>query len=170
MRISFPKKSMAQQLSSFIFGVEDSLVSTVGLLSGIAAGGVPRATIFLTGVVLIFVEAFSMGVGNYLSNRSEHEYLNHHGLMTADTSLIPSAILMFVGYFFAGAIPLLPYLFLSTYYALPVSICCSLGSLFVLGIWTGSVTHVRPFRTAVRMLSLGGAAIFIGLIVGMVAR
>ena len=33
---------------NFIFGVEDSLVSTVGLLSGIAIAGVPRGTIFLS--------------------------------------------------------------------------------------------------------------------------
>ena len=40
---------------SFIFGVEDSLVSTTGLLAGIATAGVPPATIFLSSVFLIFV-------------------------------------------------------------------------------------------------------------------
>jgi VIT1/CCC1 family predicted Fe2+/Mn2+ transporter len=49
-------------LRNFIFGVEDSLVSTVGLLSGVAVAGVASRTILLTGVVLIFVEAFSMAV------------------------------------------------------------------------------------------------------------
>src|SRR3989338_4103836 len=44
-------------IRNLIFGVEDSLVSTVDLLSGVAAAGVPRSVIFLTGVVLIFVEA-----------------------------------------------------------------------------------------------------------------
>ena len=48
---------------NFIFGVEDSLVSTVGLLSGVAIAGVPSRTILLTGVVLILVEAFSMAAG-----------------------------------------------------------------------------------------------------------
>jgi VIT1/CCC1 family predicted Fe2+/Mn2+ transporter len=170
MRISFPKKSIAQQLRSFVFGVEDSLVSTVGLLSGIAAGGVPRATIFLTGVVLIFVEAFSMGVGNYLSNLSEREYLTHRGMRKNDGSLIPSSLLMFFGYFIAGGIPLTPYLFLSVYYALPLSVCLSLASLFLLGLWTGTFTHVHPFRTALRMFVFGGSAICIGLIVGWVVK
>ena len=62
-----PKDSFAHYFSSFIFGVEDSLVSTVGLLSGVAVAGVNRSGIFVTGVILIFVEAFSMGVGNFLS-------------------------------------------------------------------------------------------------------
>ena len=61
-----PKDSFAHYFSSFIFGVEDSLVSTVGLLSGVAVAGVTRTDIFITGIILIFVEAFSMGVGNFL--------------------------------------------------------------------------------------------------------
>lgn len=170
MQIHYPKSSIAQQLRSFVFGVEDSLVSTVGLLSGIAAANVPSHTIFLTGVVLIFVEAFSMGVGSYLSERSEGEYLMFHKLQKKSHSATPASIVMFIGYFLAGVIPLVPYLFLPVLYALPVSVCCSLASLFLLGIWTGSVTHVRPIRTAIRMFLFGGSAIFIGLIVGLVAK
>ena len=39
-------------LRSFIFGVEDSLVSTVGLLSGVAIANASRDTILLTGTVV----------------------------------------------------------------------------------------------------------------------
>ena len=51
---------------NFVFGVEDSLVSTVGLLSGISIAGVTNKTIIMTGVILIFVEAVSMGAGSFL--------------------------------------------------------------------------------------------------------
>ena len=55
-------------LRNTVFGVEDSLVSTVGLLSGIAAtGSVSKSFILLTGIVYISVEAFSMAVGSFLS-------------------------------------------------------------------------------------------------------
>lgn len=170
MKIFYPKSSIAEQLRGFVFGVEDSLVSTVGLLSGIAAGGVPRATIFLTGVVLIFVEAFSMGVGSYLSTQSENEYLINHGFWRKKKSPAPASLLMFGGYFVSGMVPLIPYVLLPVVYALPVSIGCSLGSLFLLGLWTGTVSHVRPFRTAMRMFLFGGMAIFIGLLVGMAVK
>ena len=46
---------------NFTFGVEDSLVSTVALLAGIAIANVETKTIVLTGIVLIFVE----GAGNF---------------------------------------------------------------------------------------------------------
>lgn len=171
MKIFYPKSSIAEQLRGFIFGVEDSLVSTVGLLSGIAAGGVSRPTIFLTGVVLIFVEAFSMGVGSYLSTKSEHEYLNNHGFWQKKrASAAPASLVMFAAYIIAGVVPLIPYVFLPVGYALAVSVVCSLTSLFLLGLWTGAVTHVHPIKTAVRMLLFGGTAIFIGLMVGMIVR
>jgi len=62
-------------LRNFVFGVEDSLVSTVGLLSGIAAAGVAQKDILVSGVVLIFVEAFSMAVGSFLSEEFAEEYV-----------------------------------------------------------------------------------------------
>lgn len=170
MKIFYPKASVAERLREFVFGVEDSLVSTVGLLSGIAAGGVSKSTIFLTGVVLIFVEAFSMGVGSYLSTRSENEYLINHGFWRRKKPSAHGSYLMFFGYFFSGIIPLVPYVFLPVGYALATSVCCSLGSLFLLGLWTGSVSHVRPLKTAIRMVLFGGAAILVGLFVGLIAR
>ena len=69
-----PSKKYSLIIRNFTFGVEDSLVSTVGLLAGIALAGVGRETIVVTGLVLIFVEAFSMGVGSLLSEQSVEEY------------------------------------------------------------------------------------------------
>jgi VIT1/CCC1 family predicted Fe2+/Mn2+ transporter len=56
-----------------VFGVEDSLVSTVGLLSGIAAESQSHAAILSTGVIYICVEALSMAVGSFLSEESAQE-------------------------------------------------------------------------------------------------
>ena len=71
---------------NFVFGIEDSLVSTVGLLSGVAVAAVPRETIILIGVVLILVEAFSMAVGSFLSEQSTEEYVRQ-GAMSYRGSL-----------------------------------------------------------------------------------
>jgi VIT1/CCC1 family predicted Fe2+/Mn2+ transporter len=168
MRLFYPRASQAQQFRNFIFGVEDSLVSTVGVLSGIAFADVPRATIFLTGVVVIFVEAFSMGVGSYLSERSGAEFLLRKE--ASSIASIPAAILMFVGYFFAGFVPLLPYMLLPVAAAFPISIASSILALFLLGIWGGSISRTRIFRNGARMAILGGLAIMIGMIVGALMK
>src|SRR3989344_7763433 len=107
---TFKKNTMERNIYSvsflrnFVFGVEDSLVSTVGLLSGIALATVPAKTIFLTGVVLIFVEAFSMAAGTYLSESSAEVYAN--GTDTPTKPNVLAAVIMFFSYFVSGFIPL----------------------------------------------------------------
>jgi VIT1/CCC1 family predicted Fe2+/Mn2+ transporter len=151
-------------LRNFVFGVEDSLVSTVGLLSGVAIAGVPKGTIILTGVVLIFVEAFSMAVGSYLSEYSVEEYTNnvdHSGLRP-----IGASIIMFLSYFVAGFVPLLPYLLYEGKTAFYVSIVFSCTALFVLGLISGLLSKNSPLKDGIRMFILGGVAILIGALVG----
>lgn len=60
-------------LREIIFGVEDGMVSTLGAITGIAAGTGDHFTVVLAGVVIIAVESISMGVGSFLSSKSERE-------------------------------------------------------------------------------------------------
>lgn len=150
---------------NFIFGVEDSLVSTVGLLSGIAIAGVPRNTIFLTGVILIFVEAVSMAAGSFLSEYSAEGYAQRLKKPTK-RDFVASGI-MFFSYFVSGFIPLFPYVFFEVTQALKISIALSLLALFLLGAFGGKISKIPVFKNAVRMAIIGGAAIGIGMIAGI---
>jgi len=156
-------------LRSFIFGVEDSLVSTVGLLSGVAASGAIMKSIVLAGVVLIFVEAFSMGAGSLLSENIAEEFsVGKETSMFA--SLVPS-IVMFFSYLFAGFIPLFPYIFFRISIAFWLSILFSLIALFVLGMVSVRLSHDgtagHMTKHGIRMLIVGGVSIALGVIVGM---
>jgi len=152
------------KLRNFIFGVEDSLVSTVGLVSGIAVAGVTGETIVLTGVVLIFVEAFSMAAGSILSDNSVREFKSNHEV-PLERSYVGGAV-MFVSYFVTGFIPLAPYLFVSPDRALWYSVGASLAALFVLGAVSGRIARINILRNGAEMLLVGGLAIAIGVIVG----
>lgn len=154
----------AAYLRNFIFGVEDSLVSTVGLLSGVAIAGVPRETILLTGVVLIFVEAFSMAAGSFLSETSAEEFSTQKRATHAHSFL--SGAIMFASYFIAGFIPLFPYVVAEGEIAFPLSIFSSVISLFVLGLVGGALSRTSLLRSAVRMAVVGGIAIAVGVTVG----
>lgn len=151
-------------LRNFIFGVEDSLVSTVGLVSGVAVAGVDKATIILTGLVLIVVEALSMGVGSLLAESSTQE-LVFRKRSSLRLPVIGGAV-MFLSYFVAGFIPLAPYAFFDVGRAFPLSIALSLGALFLLGYVSAVVFKGRPTRSALRMLILGGLAIAAGALIG----
>lgn len=160
-------KLKREYFKSFVFGVEDSLVSTVGLLSGVALAGVTTSTIVLTGVVLIFVEAFSMAAGEYLSEYETEEY-QRQGEVSSRTSLVSSGI-MFLSYIVSGFIPLTPYLILSDAgSALVYSVGASLVALFSLGLVGARLTRTSYVRHALRMLAVGGAAILVGILAGQV--
>lgn len=58
-------------IRDIVFGLEDGLVSTVGVLTGIAAGTRDYFVIILSGFVFVVVTALSMGVGSFLSAQSE---------------------------------------------------------------------------------------------------
>ncbi|RJR12621.1 hypothetical protein C4585_03340 [Candidatus Parcubacteria bacterium] len=159
-------KARVAYLRNFIFGIDDSLVSTVGLLSGIASAGVAAETIVLSGVVLIFVEAFSMAAGSYLSEASAEEYTAQNDVKTSHS--LKASLIMFSSYFVAGFVPLFPYIMAPVETAFPLSIAVSIAALLVLGAWSGKISNVSVFKSAVRMGIIGGVAIALGVIVGII--
>lgn len=151
---------------NFIFGVEDSLVSTVGLLAGIAIGGVSREIIFLTGAVVILVEAFSMAAGSFLVESSMEEYTHKRD---KNERPLAGGVVMFFSYVIAGFVPLASYIiFVSDTTALYMSALTSLLALFALGLVGGSLSHVKIVRRGVRMVLVGGIAVAAGVAAGLV--
>jgi VIT1/CCC1 family predicted Fe2+/Mn2+ transporter len=155
-------------IRNIIFGVADSLVSTVGLLSGIDVSGSTRSIIILTGVVYAFVEAFSMAVGSFLSEESTEEFETK--TESFDRRPYVGAAVMFVTFVVASFIPIAPYLFLSIGTALWVSIAFSIIALFIVGIVIAKVSEIKAFKHGLKMVLLGGAAILIGVIVGKLIK
>jgi VIT1/CCC1 family predicted Fe2+/Mn2+ transporter len=161
-------KTSALYLRAIVFGVTDSLVSTVGLLAGIDISGVPHSTIILTGLVYGFVEAFSMAVGNFLSEESAQEYATQqkaHG-----RSAFVAGVIMFVAFVLASFIPLAPYLLSSSWLALVWSVIASILALFLLGLASGRLARLPMLVRGLRMALLGGAAIVIGAAVGLILK
>ena len=162
------RNTSALYARSFIFGVEDSLFSTSGLLAGIAAAGVPKAEIFLTGVILIFVEAFSMAVGSFLSEQSAEEYLEKKEVKPNKS--LHAGVIMFFAYMGAGLIPLSPYIMFNMPRAFWFSIFLSLVALLILGIVSSHYLKIKVVKSAIRMLIIGGGTVIIGVLVGQLVN
>jgi len=64
------RKVRAREL---VFGVQDGLLSTVGLLSGVSVATQSRFTVALTGVAAAVTGALSMATGSFLAARTEKE-------------------------------------------------------------------------------------------------
>lgn len=151
-------------LRSIIFGINDSLVSTVGFLAGISVAGVPTETIVLTGVVYALVESFSMAMGDFLSEESAEEYLSKADV--SDRPSVISAILMFVSCVLASLVPLVPYMLFAPGTALAASIGLSIAALFLVGVISARLSRLPVVWRGVRMAFLGGAAIIVGVAIG----
>ena len=149
---------------NFIFGVEDSLVSTVGLLSGMAVAGVPKTTIILTGTILLLVEGLSMAVGSFLTEYSVEEY-THQAEKPTRRNII-SGFVMFFSYFVSGFIPLSPYIFWPVDVALGLSVTFSVIALFSLGVFGAKMSGTSVLKDGFRMAIIGGAAIIVGMLAG----
>ncbi len=151
----------ASLIRAFVFGVEDSVVSTVGLLSGVAVGDMPRSSIILAGVVLIFVEAFSMGAGQFLSESSAEDY--EHKKPTFHSGALLQGLIMFSSYFIAGCFVISPYFLFPVDQAFWLSIGASLGALVLLGIGNARLSNVSLIKSALRMAIVGGLALAVGI-------
>ncbi|OGZ73705.1 MAG: hypothetical protein A2908_03705 [Candidatus Staskawiczbacteria bacterium RIFCSPLOWO2_01_FULL_38_12b] len=161
-------KDFILYVRNFIFGAEDSLVSTVGLLSGIVSAGVLQKEVIISGTVLIFVEALSMSVGSFLSERTTEEF--YSSFRQKESKSIPAALIMFLSYLFFGLIPLLPYFIISGKQAFWWSILASLLALSLLGFASAKILKTNTLKNTFRMVILGGLAICLGIIVGIVIK
>lgn len=66
---------LRKNLRDAVFGIQDGLISTLGALTGIAAGTQNQNAVAIAGLVIITVESLSMAAGSYLSSKSQKELL-----------------------------------------------------------------------------------------------
>jgi len=153
-----------EYLRSIIFGIEDSLVSTTGLVVGLSVGADDKRIVILGGAVAIAIEAVSMGAGEYLSDDAiqELDKLKRH----RDKPLVSGA-LMLISYLLAGLVPLVPAVLLEFPASIYYSVVFALAGLFLLGFLKGKVVHTNPLRGGMKILIVGGLATALGVLVGL---
>lgn len=64
-------------IREIVFGVQDGLLTTLGIVTGMGSATVERSTIVLTGMLALVVGALSMGVGEYLGGKVEREVVEN---------------------------------------------------------------------------------------------
>jgi len=64
-------------LRPVVFGGNDGLVSNLALVMGVAGASAPPGVIVLAGIAGLLAGAFSMGVGEYISVKSQQELLTY---------------------------------------------------------------------------------------------
>ena len=154
-------------LRSLMFGLQDGIVSTTGVVIGISTGVENKAIIILAAFVAIAVEATSMAAGQYSSEKAVHQ-MDKTGRHT--DSLVLGAIIMFFAYLLGGAFPILPIIFFPQEIFFIIAIISAFFGLFLIGYLKGQLVEHRPLRSAIELFIIGSVATIVGVVVGYLFR
>ena len=66
-----------RSIREIVFGAQDGILTTLGIVTGFSSASTDRAAILLTGFLSLLVGAISMGVGEYLGGKSEREVVQN---------------------------------------------------------------------------------------------
>lgn len=150
-------------LRSLMFGLQDGIVSTTGVVVGISTGVQSKEIVVLAAFVAVTVEASSMAAGQYSSEKAVHQ-LGKSGKHT--DSLLLGALIMFVAYILGGLFPILPTILFDQSTARVVAIVTAFVGLFVIGYIKGQIVEHKPLRSAFELFVIGAIATTIGVVVG----
>lgn len=148
-----------------VFGLEDSLVSTSGVVVGIAAGTDNRYLVILSAIIVIVVESLSMAAGTFLSNKSEMEMAHKSPKNTNKKSLVDS-LYMGLSYVIGGLISTLPFLFFTVRSAIIYVLVFSTSALFLIGYIKGWVVGTNKWKSGLEMSLVSLSAAALGYFIG----
>lgn len=155
-------------LRETVFGIEDSVVSTLGVVVGMAAGTDSRYVVILSTLVLIVVESISMAAGTYLSDKSEME-VAHIPYRKIFVRSMSGAVCMILSYVIGGFLAILPFFFLEPLQAIIPSAVISISILFTIGYIKGQLAGINKWRSGLEMSLISISAAALGYLIGKYA-
>jgi len=150
-------------LRSLLFGLQDGIVSTTGVVVGISTGVSNKEIIVLAALVAVTVEASSMAVGQYSSEKAVHQ-MDRSGRHT--DSLYIGALIMFIAYLLGGSFSIVPIIAFDQPIAKILAVASAFTGLFIIGYLKGYLVEHKPIRSAIELFIIGSIATTIGIIVG----
>ena len=164
--------SWAHHIGDLVFGANDGIVTTFAVVSGVQGASLsPRVAIIL-GLANLFADGFAMGAGNYLGNRSQQEFESNNGGEPREGRLhaVGHGAAIFFAFVGAGAVPLLPFVFLPHTNTFAASCLATAVTLFGVGSLRTLVTRARWFASGMEMLAVGSTAAAASYFIGYVLR
>ena len=129
-----------------IYGANDGILTTFAVVSAVTGGALTARAVLIVGVANLCADGLSMGVGNYLSIRSNESALAAQGRPEQEASPAGHGLATFLAFAAAGAVPLLPFL------------VSNLGQPFALSVLLTFVTLFAVGASGRRLLPTGGPA------------
>ena len=158
-------------LAEVIYGANDGIVTTFAVVAGVAGAALSPSIVLVLGMANLLADGFSMGMSNFLSRRSEADYeaargndVDHDGKSPGRTAFVT-----FLAFVVAGALPLVPYVFVLTP-LFPTSILFTGIAFFVVGASRSFVTARHWFVNGGEMFLVGMLAATVAFVVGTLLK
>src|SRR5687767_11382930 len=122
-----------------VYGANDGLITTFAVVAGVVGGGLSPRTMLIIGAANLIADGLSMGVGNYLSIRSNEGALAAQNLPEEESRPARHGVATLLSFVAAGAVPLLPFA-LGLADTLTWSVVLTFMMMFVIGALRALVT------------------------------
>lgn len=166
------KQHVEDYLSEFVYGGIDGAVTTFAVVAGATGARFDLKIILVLGFANLIADGFSMGVGSYLSTKSELELKQKRGESIADEpNPAINGLMTYLSFILVGLVPLLAYLVdylfgLGTDNVFLVSIISTAIAFWGIGLLKSRVAKTPVVRAVLETVALGLIAAILAFVLG----
>jgi vacuolar iron transporter family protein len=159
-------------LGEFVYGGIDGAVTTFAVVAGATGARFSVKVLLVLGFANLIADGFSMGVGSYLSSKSEQELMRKRGESTADeASPVINGASTYASFILFGLVPLLIYAFDLLFNAdlnnlFLISIILTTLAFVCIGVLKSRVAQTPIIRAIAETVVLGAIAASLAYVLG----
>lgn len=166
------KQHLEDYLSEFVYGGIDGAVTTFAVVAGATGARFDVKVLLVLGFANLIADGFSMGVGSYLSTKSEQQLMVKRGESIKDEpSPVINGATTYTSFILVGLVPLLAYTFdfifdLNLSNLFFIASVLTAGAFIGIGLLKSRVAQAPPLRSISETLVLGVIAASLAYVLG----
>lgn len=166
------KQHLEDYLSEFVYGGIDGAVTTFAVVAGATGAGFNTKILLVLGFANLIADGFSMGVGSYLSTKSEQELMvKRKESIKDEPSPVINGATTYTSFIMVGLVPLLAYTVdlifgLESKNLFGIAIVLTAFAFAGIGILKSRVAQAPVLRSIMETMVLGAIAASLAYILG----
>lgn len=166
------RQHLEDYLKEFVYGGIDGAVTTFAVVAGATGARFDVKILLVLGFANLIADGFSMGVGSYLSTKSEQELMVKRGESIKDEpSPVINGATTYVSFILVGLVPLLSYTIDAVFgFGLDNLFMIAIGLTAIafigIGLLKSRVSRSNVLRSVTETLILGAIAASLAYILG----
>lgn len=160
-------------LKAAVYGANDGIITTFAVVAGVAGANLPANIVIILGIANMIADGFSMGIGDFLGERSEQRLREKQTGKPVEDQLWKTGLITFLAFVIAGTFPLLPYMLTFVSINVPdihrfaLSIISTGIILFTVGSLRTVFLKGSWIKNGAEMLSIGAVAAAVAYGIGL---